>query len=487
MTHPDPSPPLWTAAEAVAATAGRSTADWQATGVSIDTRTLRPGDLFVALKDVRDGHEFVARALQAGAAAAMVSHRPDGLPDDAPLLIVPDVLAALTALGAAARARTSARVVAVTGSVGKTSTKEMLRTILTGQGRTHAAEASYNNHWGVPLTLARMPADTDFAVIEIGMNHPGEIAPLSRLARPHVALITTVAAAHLEAFQNLEGIAREKASIMAGLEPEGTAVLPADLDLLPILLEHARAAKARVMLFGESPAADYRIETISLTEQATIVRASRAGQPVLFKVASPGRHFAPNAMGALAVADALGCDPVISACDIGQWAPPQGRGTRERLILDRVEETSVDLIDDAFNANPASMAAALDLLIASHPTDGIGRVREGRRIAILGDMLELGPTEAALHAAIARHPGLSSIATIHCVGPRMRMLWQALPRSQRGEWVETAPELAARARVLFDAGDIVLVKGSKGSKVSLVVDALRRLGQGVAPDHRGTE
>jgi UDP-N-acetylmuramoyl-tripeptide--D-alanyl-D-alanine ligase len=479
--------PLWTSAEAAAATGGTVTVPWQAQGVSIDTRTLRPGDLFVALKDVRDGHDFVARALQAGAAAALVSRRPEGVAADAPLLIVPDVLAALAALGAAGRARTAARVVGVTGSVGKTSTKEMLRAILSGQGRTHAAEASYNNHWGVPLTLARMPADSAFAVIEIGMNHPGEIAPLARLARPDVVLITTVAAAHLEAFDSLDGIAHEKASIMAGLVPGGTAVLPADLEQLPILLEHARRAEARVVLFGQSAAADYRIETVTLSDEATTVRGLRRGAPLLFKVRSPGRHFAANAMGALAVADALGCDPVISACDIAQWAPPVGRGTRERLILDRVEETSVDLIDDAFNANPASMAAALDLLIAARPTDGIGRVREGRRIAILGDMLELGPTEIALHQQIARHPGLEAVSTIHCVGPRMRALWQALPRGQRGDWVETAPELAARARSLFDAGDIVLVKGSKGSKVSLVVDALRRLGQGVVADPRESE
>ncbi|KKK79391.1 hypothetical protein LCGC14_2833990, partial [marine sediment metagenome] len=215
---------LWTSTEAAQATGGRLTGDWQANGVSIDTRTLAPGDLFVALAAARDGHDFVAQALDAGAAAALVSHVPPGVAPDAPLLIVPDVLEALGALGRAARARTRARVIGVTGSVGKTSTKEMLRAALAGQGAVHAAEASYNNHWGVPLTLARMPRDTDFAVIEIGMSHPGEIAPLARMAAPHVALITTVAAAHLEAFDDLDGIAREKASIFEGLMPEGTAV-----------------------------------------------------------------------------------------------------------------------------------------------------------------------------------------------------------------------------------------------------------------------
>ncbi len=478
---------LWTATDAAAATLGRTTADWAATGVSIDTRTLSPGDLFVALKDARDGHDFVAQALQKGAAAALVSRIPDGVAADAPLLIVDDVLAALERLGAAARARTRARVAGITGSAGKTSTKEMLRAILAGQGRVHAAEASYNNHWGVPLTLARMPADTDFAVIEIGMNHPGEIAPLARLARLDVAMVTTVAPAHLAAFDSVEGIAHEKASIFDGLRPGGTAVLNADVATTPILAAKARALGLHSLAFGAAEGADWRLVEARITDDATVVRATRPEGPLLFKVATPGRHFALNALGALAVAQALGADPVMAAHDIGRWAPPSGRGTRQRILLDLVEETFFDLIDDAFNANPASMAASLDVLIAARPTDGIGRVGGGRRIAILGDMLELGPTEAALHAAIARHPGLEAVSIIHCVGPRMKALHAALPRGQRGDWVETAAELAARARQLFDAGDIVLVKGSKGSKVSLVVDALRKLGQATPRDHEGTE
>jgi UDP-N-acetylmuramoyl-tripeptide--D-alanyl-D-alanine ligase len=467
---------LWTSADAAAATGGTVAQDWQANGVSIDTRTLDVGDLFVALQADRDGHDFVAQALANGAAAAMVTHVPEGVAADAPLLIVPDVLRGLEALGAFARARTEAKVVGVTGSVGKTSTKEMLRAVLSRQGRTHASVASYNNHWGVPLTLARMPADTQFAVIEIGMNHPGEIAPLARMARLDVALITTVAAAHLEAFENIAGIAVEKASIMDGLLPGGTAILPADIETSPILLAKAAAVGARVLTFGTGEAA-YHLQTATIRDQTTCVQAVVQGAPVLFKVATPGKHFAMNALAVLAVADALGCDATIAACDIALWHPPAGRGVRERITLDMVEETYFDLIDDAFNANPASMAASLDVLIAATPEDGQGRIGAGRRIAILGDMLELGPEEAALHAAIADHPGFAGIAQIHCVGARMRALHDVLPRRQKGEWVATAQELAAKAKGLIDAGDIVLVKGSKGSRVSLVVDALKMLAQ----------
>ena len=478
--------PLWTSADAATATHGQSTAPWSATGVSIDTRTIQPGDLFVALKDARDGHDFVASALAKGAAAALVTHCPKDVAKDAPLLIVGDVLQALEGMARHARARTQARVVGVTGSVGKTSTKEMLRAVLSGQGRTHAAEASYNNHWGVPLTLARMPADTQFAVIEIGMNHPGEIAPLARLAQLHVAMITTVAPAHLEAFDSVEGIAHEKASILDGLIAGGTAILNNDLPTTPILLAKAAQVGAKIVTFGTSPLSDYRLTEARLTDDATVVIATTHGQPILFKVRTPGRHFAQNALGALAVAQALGCDLTVAACDIGQWQPPVGRGTRERILLDRVDETTFDLIDDAFNANPASMAASLDVLIAATPLDGVGRIGNGRRIAILGDMLELGPTEHALHAAIADHPGLAAVHTIHCVGPRMKSLHAVLPRGQRGQWFATAPELAALIRHQIDAGDIVLVKGSKGAKTSLVVDALRKMGQGSGPNE-GTE
>ncbi|WP_372604123.1 UDP-N-acetylmuramoyl-tripeptide--D-alanyl-D-alanine ligase [Actibacterium sp.] len=457
---------LWTATDAAAATGGRATTDWQAQGVSIDTRTLQPGDLFVARTDVRDGHDFVAQALANGAAAALVSHVPVGVAPDAPLLIVDDVLPALAALGAAARARSGAKVIAVTGSAGKTSTKEMLRAVLDRQGRTHAAEASYNNHWGVPLTLARMPADSDFAVIEIGMNHPGEIAPLTRLARPHVAIVTTVVAAHLEAFGVIDGIAREKSEILLGLEPGGVAVLNADLDVSDILIDRAAELGAQVLRFGQGAGCDIRLIHADLQGNTTVAKADVAGQVVDFTLTTAGRHFAMNALAVLGAAQALGFDLQQVSADLALWLPPAGRGAREEIAL---PGGAFELIDDAFNANPASMRAALEVLAAAKPA--------GRRIAVLGDMLELGPDEGALHRALADDPGLAAADLVHCVGPRMRGLYDALPVAQRGDWVAQADDLVARAATLAGPGDVVLVKGSKGSKVSRVVDALRKLRQ----------
>ncbi len=469
---------LWTSTEAAEATGGRAQGDWAVDGVSIDTRTLAQGDLFVALKAARDGHDFVAQALAAGAGAALVSRIPDGVAPDAPLLIVPDVLEGLENLGRAARDRTNARVVAVTGSVGKTSTKEMLRAVLSGQGRTHAAEASYNNHWGVPLTLARMPQDTQFAVIEIGMNHPGEISPLAKMARPHVAMITTIAPAHLEAFDNIEGIAHEKAAIFDGLEPGGVAVINGDLPTTPILEAAAKARGARIITFGEDAGNHHRMTSFRLYDDTSVAEGRAWRRPVLYKVQAAGRHFAVNGMGVMAVAHALRLDPSMAAADLGQWLPPAGRGARECITLDSVfDDQAFELIDDAFNANPTSIAASLEVLAAAHVVDGKGRVAKGRRIAVLGDMLELGPDERALHEGIATLPWLAQIDIVHCVGPRMHALWQKLPYGKRGDWMEQAEDMAKRAPRLVDAGDVMLIKGSKGSKVSLVVDALRKLGQ----------
>jgi len=457
---------LWTSQDAAAATGGRATRDFAITGISIDTRTIQPGDLFVALQAARDGHDFVAQALEKGAAAALVSRIPEGVAPDAPLLTVPDVLPALEALGRAGRARMQGKVIAITGSVGKTSTKEMARIALAGQGRIHAAEASYNNHWGVPLTLARMPADTDFAIIEIGMNHPGEIEPLARLARPHVAMITTVAAAHLEAFGAIEGIAREKGAIFRGLLQPGTAVLPEDLGVTPLLRDYADEAGAIVIGFGEhGMARPIKAET---GDGVTRVRARVLGETVDFTLATAGSHFVMNAVGVLAALSAAGADLAEAARHLSDWHPPLGRGAVEDL-------GGIRLIDDAYNSNPTSLAAGLATL---------ARLTGGRRIAILGDMLELGPDEIALHRGMADDPSMAAVDLVHTAGPRMRALHEALPETRRGLHAATAAELAERVGELVATGDIVLVKGSKSSKVSTVVDALRRTRQSTLPGER---
>ncbi len=470
---------LWTSDAAAAATGGRATRTWSATGVSIDTRSLQQGDLFVALKAARDGHDFVAQALDAGASAALVSRVPEGVAEDAPLLIVDDVLHGLEALGRAARERTEAQVVAITGSVGKTSTKEMMRAMLSDQGRTHASVASYNNHWGVPLTLARMPQDTEFAVIEIGMNHPGEIAPLARMARPHVAMITTVAAAHLEAFENIEGIALEKAAILEGLEYGGTAVLNNDCSTAAILQAKAHDVKRRDIGFGEH-GFDFKMVSVDVQREATVVQAQAHDQPLLFKIAAVGKHYAMNGLGALAAVEALGADLALAAQSLGRWSPYQGRGAREVIVLDPVEtHMTLELIDDSYNANPTSMAAALDVLAAAEVTHDIGRVSKGRRIAFVGDMKELGDQAQIMHRDIADLDAVQSIDVIHCVGPLMKELHAALPAEKQGLWCETAEEMAQLVPRRLDSGDVVLAKGSLSMKLALIVDAIRKMGHRV--------
>ena len=478
---------LWTAAAAASATGGTSSREWSATGVSIDTRTLRPGDLFIALTALRDGHEFVAAALEGGASAAMVSRRPEGVGEDAPLLMVSDVMDGLRALGRAGRKRGRARVIAVTGSVGKTSTKEMLRDMLGGPPRVHAAEASYNNHWGVPLTLARLPLEARFAVIEIGMNAPGEIAPLSRLARPHVALITTIGRAHLEQLGSVDAIAEEKASIVEGLEPAGVLVAPGDLDQSPIL----RAAAERAGV------ANRHVRERAPEPPSPPGRHAGAGQ---HRRAGPG--VAHAAAFQVRRARAAFCNERAGrpSCGAGCGRRPRTRGLRPcrlgaagraRQARDAGARSGGGERDDRTSRRrvqrqPRLMSAALDALAASEPRHGVGRVAEGRRIAILGDMLELGVEEAELHAALADHPGMTRLARVHCVGPRMRALHRVLPPERRGLWVEEAEALARRAHSMLDAGDVVLVKGSKGSRVSLVVDAIRKLGHPLADDRTGT-
>ncbi len=460
---------LWTDATAAAATGGTPTAPFAATGVAIDSRSLAPGDLFIALKDRRDGHDFVVDAFARGAAGAVVAHVPRGTLG--PCLVVEDTFAALRALAAAGRSRTRARVVAVTGSVGKTSTKEMLRTMLSAFGPVHAAEASFNNHWGVPLTLARLAPDAAFAVVEIGMNAPGEIAPLAGLTEPHVAVITAIAPAHLERLGSLAAIATEKAALFSGLVPNGVALWPTEAPFAETLARAARAKGATPVPFG--PGGRVEACLVRQTESALVLKA-RVGETELFvRLAEAGAHHATLALACLGVADALGLDLALAAQALGRWQPPEGRGARHKLWLDPADfgdpARAILLIDDAYNANPASMAAALATLAAQTPG------ARGRRVAILGDMLELGPEELALHQALAAHPAMTAIAIIHTVGPRMAALHAALPAGKRGLHAESIEALLPQVVQAIRPGDVVLVKGSKGSQVAKAAALLKEL------------
>jgi UDP-N-acetylmuramoyl-tripeptide--D-alanyl-D-alanine ligase len=447
---------LWSAADLTEATG--ALASFDATGVSIDSRTIEPGDLFVALVGENgDGHAHVADALARGAAGAMVHKTPAGAADPRQLITVANTLDGLTALGAFARARFVGRVVAVTGSVGKTTTKEMLRAVLGDAGATHAAVASYNNHWGVPLTLARMPAGAAFAVVEIGMNHPGEILPLARLARPHVAVITAIAPAHLGHMGSIEAIADEKASILDGLVPGGVAVLPADSPYLARL--RARAGAASVRLFGGGTAARaWLLKSVSGPD-SNEVTALIGDTQVHFRMAAPGPHMAANAMAALAVADALGLDPLSGAAALAGFSPVGGRGARRKIPFGRGE---LVLLDESYNASPAPVRAALAVL-ALQPA--------ARRIAVLGDMLELGEAGLAEHMALAPDVAAAADLLFTC-GRLMRGLHESVPQRLRGGHAATSAELAPLLVSSLRAGDAVLVKGSLGSRMKLIVEAL---------------
>jgi UDP-N-acetylmuramoyl-tripeptide--D-alanyl-D-alanine ligase len=437
-------------------------------GISIDTRTIAPGEAFFAIQgENRDGHDFVEAALAAGAGLAVVARdKRARFANDAPLLAVDDVLEALRELARAARARLMGKVVAVTGSVGKTGTKEALRLALSASGTTHASAASYNNHWGVPLSLARCPADSRFAIFEIGMNHAGEITPLTRLVRPDVAIITTIEAVHLEYFGSLEKIADAKAEIFLGVEPDGAAVLNRDNDQYDRLAAAARAAGvARVVSFGEHPKADARLMRLLLEPEHSTVEADILGAPLSYTVGAPGRHLALNSLAVLAAATLAGADLMRAADALAQWQPPAGRGARITLGLADGEAL---LIDESYNANPASMRAALALLGQARVAPG------GRRIAVLGDMLELGTDGARLHAELERAVSAASVDLVYCSGPQMRALWEALPLARRGGYAESATTLEPAVLNAVRAGDAVMVKGSYGSKMGPIVKALAR-------------
>jgi UDP-N-acetylmuramoyl-tripeptide--D-alanyl-D-alanine ligase len=457
--------PLWTSEEIARATQGRAVgAAFAATGVSIDTRTLEPGDLFVALAGVRDGHEFVEQATAKGAAGALVTRDLGG-----PGVVVADTLKALEALGLAARERApQARRGAVTGSVGKTSVTQAVMAGLTLAGRAHSSVKSYNNHIGVPLTLARMPRATERAVFEIGMNHADEIRPLSRLVQPHAALVTTVGPVHTENFADGEaGVARAKAEIFEGLQPGGVAILNADNRWFEVLRAEALRARATIRTFGSGEGCDARLIDFQVPGPHAVIQARLHGKALDFPILQTGQHWGLNAMAVLLMLEALdvGLDDGLAA--LGSFEPLAGRGA-ERTV--RIAGGAFTLIDESYNANPISMASAIATLGA--------RRTAGRRIVAATDMLELGPEAAAFHAALAEPLEAAAIDLVFCAGPLMKSLWDALPPTRRGGYAETAAELSPLVARAAEPGDVVMVKGSNGSKAGAIAQALADLDLG---------
>jgi UDP-N-acetylmuramoyl-tripeptide--D-alanyl-D-alanine ligase len=462
------SGPLWTGDKLIAALRARpeGAVPPVVTGASIDTRTLEPGDVFFAITgEARNGHDFVKGALDKGASLAVVDEAHaaqfEGM---GALAIVPDVLKAMEHAGTARRAELKAGVVAVTGSVGKTGTKEALRLVLSRQGKTHAPVASYNNHWGVPLTLCRTPSDVAYGVYEIGMNSPGEIVPLARMVRPQVAIVTTIQPVHLAAFASLEGIAEEKAGVYWELEKGGTAIVNADIPQSELLRDIARSGPAgRIITFGESPDADVKLISCALKPDLSTVEARVFGEPVTYRLGSPGKHIVLNSLAVLAAVHALGADLALAALALGDLKPPAGRGARQVL---QAPGGRITLLDESYNGNPASMRAAIENL-GRLPVEG-----RGRRIAVLGDMLELGATGPELHRGLAEPLISNGIDKVFTCGPLMKGLHESLPSAMRGAYAATASELEPLVLDAIRGGDTVTVKGSLGTRMGPIVKAI---------------
>jgi UDP-N-acetylmuramoyl-tripeptide--D-alanyl-D-alanine ligase len=453
---------LWTQSEAEAATLGQASEAFAVNGLSIDTRTLKEGDLFVALKgDNRDGHDFVRAAFDARAGAALVTHTPDGV--TGPLLTVGHTQRGLEDLARAARARSNARILAVTGSAGKTTTKEILAVAFNALGRTHASAASYNNHWGVPLSLAALPRDAEFGIFEIGMNHFGEIRNLVSFVRPHVALITTIAPAHLEFFGNCDSIADAKSEIFEGLLPGGSALIPADSPHAERLKARARQAQvSNIIGFGIT--GESRLLSFAPEGDGMRVKADILGRAVDCFVGAPGAHIAQNVVGALTAVALLDGDVLNAAAALKNFTALKGRGAR-------FVANGIAVVDESYNANPASMAAALALL-----GDASSSNKSGRKIAVLGDMLEMGEGGIAHHAGLAQPIAANNVDLVFASGAQMKALWEALPAKARGAYAETSVALLPQLLAVLKPGDTVLVKGSNGARMSVIIEALKEKG-----------
>lgn len=464
---------IWSAKEACAAVKGICSGDWNATGVSIDSRSVQAGDLFIAIKgDNSDGHKYVKNAIENGAVAAIVSEKIEGVPTDK-LVVVEDTFKALQDLGISGRARSAATVIAVTGSVGKTGTKEMLAAAFSAQGQTHASIKSYNNHWGVPFSLSSMHAGSDFGIFEVGMNHANEITPLSEMVKPHIAIITTVESVHAGNFENgEEGIADAKAEIFDGMKDDGTVILNADNKWFDRLAAKAKSKNLKIVSFGENENAAAKMTGFLVAANGSRIEADIMGEKISFTLQSTGKHLAMNALAVLAAVKTAGGDLSKAVKALGKIEPLAGRGKHELLDIGE-KDNPVVLIDESYNASPVAMKAAFKVLAMVDPGRG------GRRIAILGDMYELGSDAARMHRELAMPLEAAGVQLVYTSGPLMKNLYDALPQDKRGAHVDDTKELAKIVPEVLVPGDVVMVKGSRGPgekpRMQLVVEALRAL------------
>ncbi len=465
---------LWDAAEAARATGGWNTKPWKAKGVSIDSRTLVPGELFVALVGARmDGHDYIADAYRAGAAAAMVSRPIAADTNILPQLVVADTKLGLTSLGVVGRERSQAHFIAITGSTGKTGTKEMLRLALSRIGNVHASLQSYNNAIGVPLTLANMPKEADYAVVELGMSNKGEIAELTKIARPHVGIITNVGTAHLENFQNVQEIAKAKAEIFGGLEPGGIAVLNHDDVFYETLAEYAQEKTDHIITFGSGGNVTLQLTKYEAAQGMNILKVKIDNCTIRYQLGVDGIHWAHNFLAVLGAIKGIKKNPKEFTTCLSKYRGINGRGLRHSVKLSSGE---IELIDDSYNANPSSMSAALKLLVASQPKP------KGRKVAVIGDMLELGDASEYLHDELFVELISSNIDAIFSVGPHMSRLCACLPALQHGSHADLAPEIIPPLLSFLGPNDVVLVKGSNGTNMGCIVEAIINASDNVAED-----
>lgn len=459
---------LWTSPEIEQATGGKATGSFEATGVSIDTRTLKKGEIYIALKgDTLDGHDYVEAAFKAGASAAIV--KKSFTAKSGALVHVDDTMAALEKLGLASRTRSKAKIIAVTGSAGKTGTKEMLYIVFSALGKTHASKKSFNNHWGVPLSLANMPKDAAYGIFELGMNHAGELTKLTAQVKPHIAIITTIEPVHIEFFKNAEAIADAKAEIFSSMGKSGIAILPFDNPHFARLKSHAeKAGLGKIFSFGEDEEAQSRLVDCALHADSTKVTADIIGERVKYKLNIPGKHIALNSLSALTAVKAAGGNLAAAVEALKTSEPVEGRGNR--ILVTIVEgQPPFTIINESYNANPASMQAAFEVFAMVEPAPG------GRRIAVLGDMLELGKDGPRLHASLANPLLKAKADLLFCCGPLMDALYQQLPPPWHGGHTKDSQMLAPLVTAAAKPGDVFLIKGSAGSKMSYVVQALQSM------------